>query len=252
MRKSTPETYLGMIKEFMGSINKAIPMFVLAGGFGTRLRTVVSDVPKPLAPVGSKPFLFYLIRNWIEQGVREFIFLLHYEADQIISYLDNSEFKLLITDLKISYIVEPEPLGTGGAVKYALEQCNVDGEFLVTNADTWLSTGIQLLMDSPAPSIATVVVPDVSRYGEVQVKEGLIESFSEKRDSCEEGHISAGMYLLCGDPFFQCDEAKFSIETVILPKLISIQKLRAVSLECDFIDIGIPEDYQSFCKSVRS
>ena len=230
---------------------KSIPIFVLAGGFGTRLRTVVSDVPKPLAPVGSKPFLHYLVKNWIEQGVREFIFLLHYEADQIINYLDNSEFKQKIPDLKISYIVEPEPLGTGGAVKYALEHYPVEGEFLVTNADTWLSTGIQMLVASPAPSIATVAVPNVSRYGEVHSKDGLIESFSEKRETDEGGQINAGMYLLSGGPFAQCAETKFSIETSILPKLIAAQKLRATALECDFIDIGIPEDYQAFCEWVR-
>lgn len=230
---------------------KSIPMFVLAGGFGTRLRTVVSDVPKPLAPVENKPFLYYLVKNWIEQGVREFIFLLHYEADQIISYLDNAEFTHQIRDLKISYIVEPEPLGTGGAVKYALEQYPVDGDFLVTNADTWLSTGVQMLIASPAPSIATVTVPNVSRYGEVRSKDGLIEGFTEKRAADEAGQINAGMYLLYGEPFAQCLETKFSIETVILPKLIAVQKLRARALECDFIDIGIPEDYQAFCEWVR-
>ena len=230
---------------------KSIPMFVLAGGFGTRLRTVVSEVPKPLAPVGNKPFLHYLVKNWIEQGVREFIFLLHYEADQIINYLENSEFKRQIPDLKIGYIVEPEPLGTGGAVKYALEHYPVEGDFLVTNADTWLSTGIQMLLASSAPNIAAVAVPNVSRYGEVHSKDGLIKSFSEKRKTDEGGQVNAGMYLLSDDLFAQCAETKFSIETSIFPKLIAAQKLRATALECDFIDIGIPEDYQAFCEWVR-
>jgi NDP-sugar pyrophosphorylase family protein len=231
---------------------KSTPMFVLAGGFGTRLKSVVSNVPKPLAPVGDKPFLHYLLRNWIEQGVREFIFLLHYEADQIINYLDNVEFKQQVPYLKISHIVEPEPLGTGGAVKYALQKYPVEGFFLVTNADTWLSSGVQELMTLQTPSIATVAVPNVSRYGEVYSKDGLIEGFAEKRATDEGGQINAGMYLMSCENFALCEETEFSIETAILPELIDSKKLRAAALECEFIDIGIPEDYQNFCEWVST
>lgn len=229
---------------------KSIPMFVLAGGFGTRLRSVVSDVPKPLAPVEGKPFLQYLIENWIEQGVREFVFLLHYEADQIINFLISAEFSSSTLDLNIRYIVETEPMGTGGAVKYALENYVIDGNFLVANADTWLGIGVEELITLSAPSIATVSVSNVSRYGEVNIKNGFIESFSEKRPTDQKGQINAGMYLLSAESFKQCTETHFSIEAAVLPKLIAEKKLRATVLECDFIDIGIPEDYKAFCEWV--
>lgn len=229
-----------------------MPMFVLAGGFGTRLRSVVPDMPKPLAPVQNKPFLFYLLNNWIDQGVREFIFLLHYEADQIIRFLESNEFKKLIPDVQISYIVEPVPLGTGGAVKSALEQYSIDGPFLVANADTWLGTGVQTLIASPSPSIVTVAVSNVSRYGEVRTNDGIVESFAEKCQTYKNGQVNAGMYLLSADPFLEMIETTFSIETAILPKLIAAKKLRATPLDCNFIDIGIPEDYHNFCNWVKS
>lgn len=228
-----------------------IPMFVLAGGFGTRLRSVVADVPKPLAPVQNKPFLFYLINNWIDQGVREFIFLLHYEADKIIKFLENSEFKKINPDLKISYVVEPVPLGTGGAVKFALQQYSIDGPFLVANADTWLGKGVQSLIASPLPSIVTVAVSNVSRYGEVYINDGIVESFAEKCQTYKKGQVNGGMYLLSAGPFLELTETTFSIETAILPKLVAAKKLGATSLDCNFIDIGIPEDYQNFCNWLK-
>jgi NDP-sugar pyrophosphorylase family protein len=106
-------------------------------------------------------------------------------------------------------------------------------------------------MTSPAPSIATVTVSNVSRYGEVNSKDGLIEGFTEKRVSDKGGQINAGMYLLSSEPFNQCPKTNFSIETAILPKLICEKKLRATALDCDFIDIGIPEDYKAFCEWIR-
>ena len=224
----------------------SIPLFVLAGGFGTRLRELVSDVPKPLAPVAGRPFLHYLIENWIQQGCREFIFLLHYEAEKIIRYLDGCELHDRYDDLKISFVVEPEPMGTGGAIKYALAQYPVD-DFLVANADTWLESGVRLLMQSKAPSIATVEVDDVSRYGEVVTKNNLVIGFSEKRGDKRLGTINAGMYRLRGTPFINCPDTEFSIETTILPKLIEFNTLSATPLNCEFVDIGVPDDYRKFC-----
>jgi D-glycero-alpha-D-manno-heptose 1-phosphate guanylyltransferase len=228
-----------------------VPMFVLAGGLGTRLRSVVPDVPKPLAPVQNKPFLSYLVNNWIDQGVREFIFLLHYGADQIIKFLENSEFKKIIPDVNFSYVVEPFPLGTGGAVKSALKQYSIDGPFLVANADTWLGKGVEQLIVSPSPCIATVAVSNISRYGEVRTNDGIVESFTEKCQTNKQGQVNAGMYLLSAAHFLESIETTFSIETTILPNLVATKKLRAITLDCNFIDIGIPEDYRNFCNWVR-
>ena len=96
------------------------PLMVLAGGFGTRLRALVTDVPKPLAPVSGKPFIVHLIEHWVEHGVKEFIFLLHFEAPLIeailLELLSNRRFD----DIKIDVIVEAKPLGAGGAILNAV------------------------------------------------------------------------------------------------------------------------------------
>ena len=116
-------------------------LFVLAGGFGTRLRSVVSDVPKPLAPVAGKPFLMYLVDNWVVQGVREFVFLLHYESAQIqrllLTISDYPEY----SDIKFTSIVEETPLGTGGAILNAIYKLGIKESILIANADTWLKSG---------------------------------------------------------------------------------------------------------------
>ena len=101
------------------------PILVLAGGFGTRLKSVVSDVPKPLAPVCGKPFLIYLIENLASQGAKDFVLLLHYEADLIISLVSeflehNNAYGITITS-----IVEDKPLGTGGSIMNAVDTLNI-------------------------------------------------------------------------------------------------------------------------------
>ena len=82
------------------------PLLVLAGGFGTRLRSIVNEVPKPLAPVNGSPFLKYLIKNWLRQGVREFIFLLHFEAEKIELMISEMQNSGELEDSKIHLIVE--------------------------------------------------------------------------------------------------------------------------------------------------
>ena len=131
-------------------------LFVLAGGFGTRLRSVVSDVPKPLAPVAGKPFLMYLVDNWVVQGMREFVFLLHYESAQIqrllLTISDYPEY----SDIKFTSIVEETPLGTGGAILNAIYKLGIKESILIANADTWLKSGISPLADAAANTIISI------------------------------------------------------------------------------------------------
>ena len=148
---------MDFIKQDNIEISNSKPLFVLAGGFGTRLRSVVSDVPKPMAPIGNESFLHYQIKNWVNQGVKSFVFLLHYQADIIIDYLRSEEHDLF-KSCYVSWLVEPKPMGTGGAIAYAVEKLNIKGGFLVTNADTWLGSGINQVMQSIAPSMAVIFV----------------------------------------------------------------------------------------------
>src|ERR1019366_8160908 len=144
-------------------------LLVLAGGFGARLRTAVSGVPKPLAPVVNRPYLHYLRENWVAQGVTSLTFLLHHQADLIEAFLQlrQNTGEQPIT-CSVRTLTEPHPLGTGGAIAFAVEQLQLTGSFLATNADTWLGSGIRQATEAGVPAMAVVRVENSERYGSVR------------------------------------------------------------------------------------
>jgi NDP-sugar pyrophosphorylase family protein len=223
-------------------------MLVLAGGFGTRLRNVVSDVPKPLAPVGATPFLHYQVEHWVAQGVRSFVFLLHHQADLINRFIDERRCSVF-AKCTVQSITEPQPLDTGGAVAHAVRHLCLAGEFLVTNADTWLGTGVRQVASVGANAMIVVRQMDVSRYGQVEIDSaGFVSSFLEKDESNGAGWINAGLCVLRAEHFTGWDGNRLSLEKDVFPRLLAARRLRAVPLESDFIDIGVPEDYLRFCQ----
>jgi D-glycero-alpha-D-manno-heptose 1-phosphate guanylyltransferase len=227
-------------------------MLVLAGGSGTRLQSVLVDVPKALAPVGPVPFLYIQIEHWIEQGLRSFVFLLHHQADLIIKFFE-TEKNGVLRDCKVQWLIEPTPMDTGGAVAYAVQQLALSGDFLLTNADTWLGAGVQDIARSAAPSMAILRLGDASRYGQVQFNDQFnVTVFSEKNCSQGPGWINAGLCLLNTDFFKNWDGQPFSLERISLPELAGRGGLKAVPLQTDFIDIGIPDDYFRFCHWIES
>tara|TARA_B100000963_G_C22636079_1_gene677712 strand:+ start:1383 stop:2099 length:717 start_codon:yes stop_codon:yes gene_type:complete len=228
-------------------------MLVLAGGFGTRLRSIVKHVPKPLAPVSKKPFIIYLLNNWISKGVKEFVFLLHYEANIIQQTLNQFTKNIHNEDIKIDIVVEDRPLGTGGSILNAINVMNIKESFLVTNADTWIGNGFKEISNIQSPSIATVYVENPDRYGSIEIKENLVEKFIEKAESKEGGFISSGLYHLSPSVFdnFKPGES-FSLEKEIFPKLVTNKELKALKLNSSFIDIGIPKDYRKFCLWIKN
>ncbi|WP_397411246.1 sugar phosphate nucleotidyltransferase [Polaromonas sp.] len=230
----------------------SLPLLILAGGFGTRLRSAVSAVPKPLAPVMGQPYLTYLLESWRSQGVTSFTFLLHHKADKIVDFLAEAQKSGLLEGCAVRTLVEPQPLGTGGALAYAVRELAMMGSFLVANADTWLGGGIQQLLATPAPAMAVIRVPNSERYGHVRIESNKISAFEEKKGSSGPGLINAGLYRLDADMFREWDERPFSLERELFPKWVSAGRLGAVPLETDFIDIGIPEDYFRFCRWIES
>lgn len=227
-------------------------LLVLAGGFGTRLQSVVSDVPKALAPVGNVSFLSLQLEHWIAQGVRSFVFLLHHQADLIIGFLQEEQSGLL-KGCEIQWLVEPTPMDTGGAIAYAVEQLHLSGSFLVTNADTWLGTGIEELWQAGSPSMSVVKVADAGRYGNVHFDDvNLITAFKEKSITAGTGWINAGLCHLHAELFKKWNQEPFSLERISFTMLAAQGKLKAVPLQTNFIDIGIPEDYFRFCRWVES
>lgn len=224
-------------------------LFVLAGGFGTRLRTVVSDVPKPLAPVAGRPFLLHLIDNWVSQGVRDFVFLLHYEAEKIQQILKHISDDPKYADIQFVSVIEDAPLGTGGAILNAVKKLDMRDSFLVANADTWLEYSALNLANEAPNVIASVEVPNCQRYGSLDLDGDVITNFNEKSSDGDGGIASSGLYHLEPSIFDGFDSGScFSLENDVFPLLVSCRQLRSIVVHGEFIDIGIPGDYLDFCE----
>lgn len=231
-----------------------IPVIILAGGAGTRLKSVVKDVPKPLADVDGEPFLKYLVMNLYRQGVRHFVLSLHHGADQFESFIGQNEWP---SDLKFETVTEPKPLGTGGALRYAVEALNLSGPFYVCNGDTILpkafATMLETSLEQKDCSMAIVSVEDASRYGRVEFDgEHRVTGFVEKQEGIGRALINAGIYRLESEDLRSFADEVFSTERDLFPQLVAEGRLRAAPVESEFIDIGIPEDYYKFCEIVKT
>ena len=226
-------------------------MLVLAGGAGTRLRPAIADLPKALAPVHGVPFLEYQLKNWMSQGIRHLTFLLHHNADEIISYIQSIEDDLP-AECTVDWLVEPHPLDTGGAVAFAVQQNKIKGSFLISNADTWIGGSISELMKSNAPAMLVVWLSNTNRYGLVKISnEAMVTEFAEKMSDNRKGYVNAGLVKLDASHFFKWDEQPLSLERDVYPRLIEVG-LRACKTKGSFVDIGVPEDYFYFCNDVAS
>lgn len=220
---------------------------ILAGGFGTRLRSVVADVPKPMAPIQGRPFLAYLMDYLKIHGMTEIVLSVHYLREQIQDY-----FKSSYRDIQISYAVEDEPLGTGGAILKSLSLIDPTQPVFVLNGDTFLKLNYQAMYSRylSSQSLLTMAlrkVSDCSRYGVVVTNGDIANEFQEQGGHYP-GLINAGVYLLNPSLFetFSLPE-KFSFERDFLFPSISTLKPQAFIVDEYFIDIGVPEDYARAC-----
>ena len=229
---------------------------LLCGGMGTRLRSVVADRPKPMADICGKPFLQYLLEMLRDKGITEVIFALGYMGEMIEEYFqDGSAF-----GLKITYSYEEEPLGTGGAIRNALPKI-LEEEVLVLNADTYFPMDYQGLYrfhqeNDGDFSLATRVVPDISRYGAVRRDAaGRILVWNEKLGDGGQplaGEINGGIYVMKKSLIAEIPEGKQSLEQDCIPKWLSEGKrIFGLPFEGYFMDIGIPKDYQQFITDVE-
>lgn len=218
---------------------------ILAGGMGTRLRSVVSDRPKPMALINDKPFLEYLIRYLKNNGFKDIILSVGYKANMIQDYFQDGKW----LGVNIKYSLEEEPLGTGGAIKLAQKMIHTDN-FMVVNGDTFLKIPFNKFIKqhdnlSAIVSMALYYHNDTGRYGTVLMNEyNKIVSFVEKGDNTGPGLINGGVYLLNKDKIsVYFNEDSFSLEKDIFPLLIE-QAFVGMPFDSYFIDIGIPEDYE--------
>ncbi len=214
---------------------------ILAGGFGTRLRSMIQDIPKPMSPVGGRPFLEYLLRQLSLFGFSRVVLSVGYKSEVISHY-----FGHVFENMLLDYCVEDTPLGTGGAIVKALQQTAAD-DVLVVNGDSILLTSLnefhEFHLNQPAPiSIALKAEKDFDRYGSVSLDGNEIVRFEEKRNVAE-GVFNAGLYWVQASvkDDLLTFPASFSMEKEIFEK--QVLPLSGYVCYDYFIDIGIPGDY---------
>lgn len=216
-------------------------VIILAGGLGTRLSHIVSDVPKPMAIVAGVPFLVYVFEYLSEYNVKKVILATGYKTEIIEKYFAD-KYK----GIDIEYSVEKEPLGTGGSMKKALAFCR-DTDVCVLNGDTYFNVDLLKMHKFHMESGAVLTVGlkkmfDFDRYGIVEFEGNDIIKFNEKKQS-KEGFINGGVYFIKRNALDFISKKSFSFEREYLEKLVSGGKFKAFVSEGYFVDIGVPEDY---------
>jgi D-glycero-alpha-D-manno-heptose 1-phosphate guanylyltransferase len=214
---------------------------VLAGGFGTRLRSVVSDVPKPMASVAGRPFLELLLCSLKAKGITRAILSVGYMSEVITSH-----FQRRPIGIDLEFEIESKPLGTGGAIAAALRHVTRDHVF-VFNGDTYLDLDLRAVAamwpGDHTPIVVARSVLDTERFGALELANGRIWHFLGSGQKGA-GAVNAGCYLIPSDIFAGTRlPDTFSFEQDFLGRRPPMS-LRAFLSNGQFMDIGVPEDYQ--------
>lgn len=222
--------------------------YVLCGGFGTRLRSV-TDSQKALVPVHGEPFLARVLRQLASAGVSETVLCAHYRAEQVAEQL---EVLARDTGLPLDMVVEPSPMGTGGALLNALRERPAIGRYLVLNADTFLDAeGYRLMIRSQGNALLGVQVDDRSRYGSLRVNaQGDLAALEEK-GRAGAGMINAGVYAFTCDAFAATPVLACSMEHDLLPGLLARDTVSVIEYGGRFIDIGTPESLDRYANEFQ-
>lgn len=234
-----------------------LPAVILAGGLGTRLRAVINDIPKPMAPVGGLPFLHYLFLYLKKHGLSEVVLSVGYKHQVIEEFFGNN-----YEGIKISYAIENEPMGTGGGIRQAMAL--LDDDAFVLNGDTFFDVPLAELMlfhrqCGADISLSLKRLKHFDRYGTVSAGNmHRVLQFREKQ-YCHDGLINGGVYVLSKSLFKKVETVsgsplpeKFSFEKEILEKLLLPLHLHGLESSGYFIDIGIPEDYNKVQQDFRT
>ena len=213
---------------------------VLAGGFGIRLNSVISDIPKPMAPINGKPFLEYILK-YLEKNniINRVVLSVGYKWETIKEYFGNS-----FNEIELIYSIEDKPLGTGGAIKRAMDKVKKNQVYIM-NGDTFFDIDLKTLelKRNNKLQLSLKHMKEFDRYGCVESdKDGYVIGFTEKgyRDN---GNINCGVYLSSKDIFEGYVLAEeFSFENFIHKEYKNL-KITTKVFDSYFIDIGIPTDY---------
>jgi D-glycero-alpha-D-manno-heptose 1-phosphate guanylyltransferase len=229
---------------------------LLAGGFGTRIRALYPDVPKPMIPISGKPFLEWAMQYWMRQGVRRFIISLGHLAEVAEQYFEARPGD----GLEVVLVKEPQAMGTGGAVLFAARAAELSDPFIVSNGDSLViadTKGAQERMTDPAVEgvVLGVRVPDASRYGSLEIGgDARLLGFREKQPG--EGVINAGVYFFRRSLLERFPgKQPLSMEVDVFPSLLNGgADLRVEAVDAPFLDIGTPESViqgEAFVQTLR-
>lgn len=225
---------------------------ILAGGLGTRLRSAVPDLPKCMAPVAGKPFLWYVLNYCKEQSIERIILSLGFKHEVIEDYIQSAGF-----DFEFVSSIETEPLGTGGAIKKACGLAN-EKTVVVLNGDTLFRANLQKVaafhhMCGADCTLTLKPMKNFDRYGVVELNSNYsISSFKEKQHY-ETGTINGGVYILHAERFLnEALPEKFSFEKDYLEQYYHQRRMYGVVQDAYFIDIGIPEDFERAQKELAN
>jgi mannose-1-phosphate guanylyltransferase len=219
---------------------------ILVGGEGTRLRPLTLNTPKPLLPIANVPFIERQLRWLRSHGVDEVVLSLGYLPDAFNEHFHANP----VEGIHLDYVVEEEPLGTAGAIKYAAR--DIDGDFIVCNGDVLTELDLTSLVSfhrerNSTATIALTYVEDPSAFGVVPTKpDGQVIAFVEKppRESAPSHWINAGTYVLAPEFLDLIPEGiNVSVERETFPRLLENGSMYALESDCYWLDIGTPEKY---------
>ena len=221
---------------------------ILVGGFGTRLRPLTDDKPKQMLTVGNKPMLENVIQELSQHGITEVILSMGFKPDIFIDKYPEE----VCAGLPLKYVVEPTPLDTAGAIRFAVAESGIKDTFLVCNGDVITETDLSELIDfhkaiTAEATISLTPTTNPSQYGIVPTdKSGKVTGFIEKPSGpdFETNLINAGYYVMEPSVVNRiANDRPVSVETEIFPNMVEDERLFAVPSDRYWIDAGTPETF---------
>ena len=216
----------------------------MAGGFGTRLKDKLKNIPKPMIPVNGRPFLDYVFELLKKNGINTVILSLYYKSNVIVQHYGD-----YFDDVKIKYSIDNAPLGTGGAIKKALTKVKTENVYII-NGDTFFNINLKDLMNNQINNnnditLSLKTMTDFDRYGFVNIQNnGRVIAFEEKKYQ-EIGHIDGGIYVIKKMLFKNRKTKNNFLFTDFINKNLGLLKIGSIIFDNEFIDIGTPEDLLS-------
>lgn len=221
---------------------------VLVGGFGTRLRPLTNDIPKPMLPIVHRPMIVRLVERLALGGVTDVVLALGFKPEPFVAAFPDGQHE----GVRVHYAVEPEPLDTAGAIAFAARAAGVDDTFVVANGDVITDLDVAALVSAHrrfgvAATIHLTPVEDPSAFGVVETSpDGLVSRFVEKPapGETDSNLINAGTYVFEPSVLDLIEPGRrVSVERDTFPRLVAQRDLAAVATDDYWLDTGRPQLY---------